>query len=73
MQGIRYELHTMLTAGAAPRLGLVIPFESPVARHANSNAAYYLVYPTEFSHGKPLDAFPGWLLEQAADYAGVPQ
>ncbi|MFX1765572.1 LysR family transcriptional regulator [Paraburkholderia sp. A1RI-2L] len=88
MQGVRYELHTMLTAGAAaglgialvPRflvegqlkhLGLVIPFESPAARNAGSDAAYYLVYPTELSHGKPLEAFRAWLLEQAGAYAGI--
>ena len=91
MQGVRYELHTMLTAGAAaglgialvPRflvegqlkhLGLVIPFELPAARsggNGGSDAAYYLVHPTEFSHGKPLEAFRTWLLEQAGAYASV--
>lgn len=52
-------------------LGLVIPFEARVAWHASTDAAYYLVYPTEFSHGKPLEAFRAWLLEQAGAYAGI--
>jgi LysR family glycine cleavage system transcriptional activator len=81
MQGVRYELHTMLIAAAAAGLGiamvprfflaglfeplnLMIPFDAPMI----AEAAYYLVYPTELSHSKPLANFRGWLLEQAAQY-----
>lgn len=89
MQGVRYELHTMLTAGAAAglgvalvpyflvegqlaHLGLVIPFDPPAMPNADQGNAYYLVYPTELSHGKPLEAFRAWLLEQAADSPHLP-
>ncbi|ABO59567.1 LysR family transcriptional regulator (plasmid) [Burkholderia vietnamiensis] len=84
MQGVRYELHTMLIAAAGAglgialvpkffveghleQLGLMIPFDasSPV------DSAYYLVYPTELSHGKPLELFRVWLLEQASAYSSV--
>ena len=81
MQGVRYELHTMLISAAAAglgialvpkffvdeqltQLGLVIPF----AATAVEESAYYLVYPTELSHGKPLELFRTWLLEEAAAY-----
>ncbi|OLL27889.1 LysR family transcriptional regulator [Burkholderia sp. SRS-W-2-2016] len=81
MQGVRYELHTMLISAAAAGLGialvprffvdkqlqqfgLVMPFEAP----AVADAAYYLVYPTELSHGKPLASFREWLLREAAAY-----
>ncbi|WP_207001605.1 LysR substrate-binding domain-containing protein [Trinickia mobilis] len=81
MQGVRYELHTMLIAAAAaglgvalvPKffvegqlkpLGIVIPFDAA----AVADSAYYLVYPTELSHGKPLECFRAWLLEQAGAY-----
>jgi LysR family transcriptional regulator, glycine cleavage system transcriptional activator len=81
MQGARYELHTMLIAaaiaglgvalipkffveGQLERLGLVIPF----AARSVVDSAYYLVYPTEFSYGKPLGLFRVWLLEQANIY-----
>ena len=84
MQGVRYELHTMLISAAAaglgialvPRffvdtqfeqLGLVIPFDAP----AIAETAYYLVYPTELSHGKPLASFREWLLQEAATYAAA--
>lgn len=82
MHGVRYELHSMLISAAAaglgialvpkffvdeqlPQLGLVIPF----AATAVEESAYYLVYPTELSHGKPLELFRTWLLEQAAAYS----
>ncbi|WP_133646775.1 LysR substrate-binding domain-containing protein [Paraburkholderia flava] len=82
MQGVRYELHTMLISAAAAglgialvprffvetqleRLGLVVPFDAPVI----SDSAYYLVYPTELSHGKPLASFREWLLQEAQGYA----
>jgi len=81
MHGVRYELHSMLISAAAaglgialvpkffvdeqlPQLGLVIPY----AATAVEESAYYLVYPTELSHGKPLELFRTWLLEQAAAY-----
>ena len=81
MQGVRYELHTMLISAATAglgialvprffvdaqfeRLGLVVPFDAP----AIAAAAYYLVYPTELSHGRPLASFREWLLAQAAAY-----
>ncbi|MFM0070414.1 LysR substrate-binding domain-containing protein [Paraburkholderia sediminicola] len=81
MQGVRYELHTMLISAAAAglgvalvpkffvdgqlkQLGLIIPFEAATV----ADSAYYLVYPTELSHGKPLDLFRTWLLEQAGAY-----
>ncbi|MEX3810482.1 LysR substrate-binding domain-containing protein [Paraburkholderia sp. BR13439] len=84
MQGVRYELHTMLISAAAAGLGialvprffvdtqlqqfgLVIPFDGP----AVADAAYYLVYPTELSHGKPLANFREWLLREAAAYGAI--
>ncbi|QCP53618.1 LysR family transcriptional regulator [Trinickia violacea] len=86
MQGVRYELHTMLIAAAAAglgialvpkffvegqlkQLGIVIPLNAATATVADS--AYYLVYPTELSHGKPLECFRAWLLEQATAYNAV--
>ncbi|CAN0627425.1 LysR family transcriptional regulator, glycine cleavage system transcriptional activator [Burkholderia multivorans] len=82
MQGVRYELHTMLISAAAAglgialvpkffvegqlqQLGLIVPFDAA----AVADDAYYLVYPTELSHGKPLELFRAWLLEQASAYA----
>ncbi|CAG2312914.1 MULTISPECIES: LysR family transcriptional regulator [Burkholderia] len=82
MQGVRYELHTMLISAAAAglgvalvpkffveeqlqQLGLVVPCDAATV----GDSAYYLVYPTEFSHSKPLESFRGWLLEQASAYA----
>ncbi|MGQ7939420.1 LysR family transcriptional regulator [Paraburkholderia sp. D1E] len=82
MQGVRYELHSMLISAAAAglgialvpkffvgnqlkQLGLVIPFDSATT----VDSAYYLVYPTELSHGKPLELFRTWLLEQASAYS----
>jgi LysR family glycine cleavage system transcriptional activator len=84
MQGVRYELHTMLIAAAAAglgialvpkffvegqlsQLGLIIPF----AAKSSVDSAYYLVYPTELSHGKPLEVFRSWLLEQASAYTAA--
>ncbi|MCX4156526.1 MULTISPECIES: LysR substrate-binding domain-containing protein [Paraburkholderia] len=84
MQGVRYELHTMLISAAAaglgialvPRffvdaqleqLGLVIALDAL----AVADSAYYLVYPTELSHGKPLTSFREWLLREAAAYSAV--
>lgn len=82
MQGVRYELHSMLISAAAAglgialvpkffvgnqlkQLGLVIPFDTATT----VDSAYYLVYPTELSHGKPLELFRTWLLEQARAYS----
>lgn len=82
MQGVRYELHTMLFSAAAAglgialvpkffvegqlqQLGLVVPFDAA----STADSGYYLVYPTEFSHSKPLELFRSWLLEQASVYA----
>ncbi|MEM5342894.1 LysR substrate-binding domain-containing protein [Paraburkholderia azotifigens] len=84
MQGVRYELHTMLIAAAAAglgvalvpkffvdgqleQLGLIIPFDAAAA----VDSAYYLVYPMELSHSKPLEAFRAWLLEQASAYNAI--
>jgi LysR family transcriptional regulator, glycine cleavage system transcriptional activator len=84
MRGVRFELHTMLIAGAAAglgialvpkffvedqleHLGLVVPFEVSTP----TDSAYYLVYPTELSHGTPLEVFKGWLLQQAGAYNAV--
>lgn len=84
MQGVRYELHTMLISAAAAGLGialvprffvetqleqlrLAIPLDAP----AVADSAYYLVYPTELSHGKPLACFREWLLQEAAAYSAV--
>lgn len=81
LQGVRYELHTMLIAGAAaglgialvPKffvegqlatLGLTIPFDVKSV----AESAYYLVYPTELTHGQPLSVFREWLLDQAKAY-----
>ena len=47
------------------QLGLVVPCDAATV----GDSAYYLVYPTEFSHNKPLELFRGWLLEQASAYA----
>lgn len=81
MQGIRYELHTMLFAAAAAGLGIALvpkfliegrldqlSLTVPFSAMSNSDSAYYLVYPTELSHGKPLEAFRAWLLEQAKEF-----
>ncbi|CAH2803906.1 MAG: Transcriptional regulator, LysR family [uncultured Paraburkholderia sp.] len=87
MQGVRYELHSMLISAAAAglgialvpkffvdeqlaQLGLVIPFAATAAPAATAveESAYYLVYPTELSHGKPLELFRSWLLDEAAAY-----
>ncbi len=81
LQGVRYELHTMLIAGGAaglgialvPKffvegqlrtLGLTIPFDVKSV----AGSAYYLVYPTELTHGQPLSVFREWLLGQASAY-----
>lgn len=81
MQGVRYELHTMLISAAAAGLGIalvpkffvvgqldmlgvIIPFDAASA----VDSAYYLVYPTEFSRGRPFEAFRTWLLEEAAKW-----
>ncbi|WP_179404512.1 LysR substrate-binding domain-containing protein [Burkholderia guangdongensis] len=83
MHGVRYELHTMLISAAAAglgvalvpkffvdgqlaQLGLIAPFDAT----AVEDGGYYFVYPTELSHGKPLERFRAWLLEQASAYAG---
>jgi LysR family transcriptional regulator, glycine cleavage system transcriptional activator len=79
MQGVRYELHTMLISAASAGLGVaLVPkfFVSdqldtlgliiPVDAATRVDAAYYLVYPTELSHGRPLEIFRTWLLEQAS-------
>jgi DNA-binding transcriptional LysR family regulator len=85
MQGVRYELHTMLLSAAAAELGIalvpkffvegrleqlgvVVPFEATSV----AESAYYLVYPTELSHGKPLEQFRAWLLDEASAYDGSP-
>jgi DNA-binding transcriptional LysR family regulator len=49
------------------QLGLVIPLDTP----AVADSAYYLVYPTELSHGKPLASFREWLLQEATAYRMV--
>jgi len=33
-----------------------------------ADGGYYFVYPTELSHGKPLELFRAWLLEHASAY-----
>ncbi|MDR5818776.1 MULTISPECIES: LysR family transcriptional regulator [unclassified Caballeronia] len=81
MHGMRYELHTMaisaaaaglgvalvpkfLVSGQLEQFGLIVPFEASI----KADSAYYLVYPTELSHGKPLEKFREWLLKQASEY-----
>jgi DNA-binding transcriptional LysR family regulator len=81
MQGVRYELHSMLISAAVAglgvalvpkffvdtqlsQLGLLIPYAATTI----ADSAYYLVYPTEMSFGKPLESFRGWLLEQASAF-----
>lgn len=88
MHGVRHELHTMLIAGAAAglgialvpkffiegqlqQLGIVMPFAAAAA--ALSDAGYYLVYPTSLSHGKPLEMFRSWLIEQATGWSEIKQ
>ena len=83
-EGVRYELHTMLISGAAAGMGIaLIPrffiedrleqsgLIAPFASTSQEAGAYYLVYPTEFSHGKPLELFRTWLQEQAASYTAL--
>jgi len=82
MHGVRYELHTMAISAAAAGLGvalvpkffvchqmaqldLVVPYEAAT----RIDSAYYLVYPTELSHGKPLEQFRAWLLAEASQYS----
>lgn len=84
MHGVRYELHTMLIAAAATglgialvpkffvedrleQLGLIVPFNAST----EADSGYYLVYPTELSHGKPLEMFRAWLLEEAGSYSAT--
>lgn len=84
MHGVRYELHTMLIAAAAAglgialvpkffvedrleQLGLIVPFNAST----EGDSGYYLVYPTELSHGKPLEMFRAWLLEEAGSYSAT--
>jgi DNA-binding transcriptional LysR family regulator len=82
MQGVRYELHSMLISAAAAGLGIALVPKFFVANQLNQlgllipfdtattvDSAYYLVYPTELSHGKPLALFRTWLLEQASAYS----
>ncbi|SDV48980.1 LysR family transcriptional regulator [Chitinasiproducens palmae] len=81
MHGVRYELHTMAISAAAAGLGvalvpkffvdgqlrhfgLVVPFEAKFS----ADSAYYLVYPTELSHGRPFERFRDWLLAEAGAY-----
>ncbi len=58
--------------GREQQLDVVVPYAAPAATRADAGdgdaAAYYLVYPTELSHSKPLEAFRDWLLEQARAY-----
>jgi len=81
LQGVRYELHTMLIAGAAAGLGVaLVPkffvegqlatfgLTIPVDVKSVAESAYYLVYPTELTHGQPLSVFREWLLTQASAY-----
>jgi len=81
MHGTRYESHSMLIAAASAGLGIaLVPrfFISgrphlfdiiiPVDRMFAKEEAYYLVYPTELSHGKPLQVFRDWLLGEAKVY-----
>jgi DNA-binding transcriptional LysR family regulator len=81
MQGVRYELHTMLISGAAAGLGVaLVPsffvagqlealgLVSPIPTPTVADSAYFLVYPTELSHGTPLEKFREWLLTQTAAY-----
>ncbi|ACR32203.1 LysR substrate-binding domain-containing protein [Burkholderia glumae] len=62
--------------GRERQLGIVVPYVAPSAAAARlaaaDDVAYYLVYPTELSHSRPLDAFRGWLLAQAHAYGGKP-
>jgi DNA-binding transcriptional LysR family regulator len=51
--------------GQLDALGLVMPCNAATV----GDSAYYLVYPTELSHSKPLESFREWLLEQASAYA----
>lgn len=82
MQGVRYELHTMLIAAAAAGLGIALVPKffvegnleqlgvvMPLEAQSRVDSAYYLVYPTELTHGRPLERFRAWLLAQAAAYS----
>ncbi|MEX3968369.1 LysR substrate-binding domain-containing protein [Paraburkholderia sp. EG286B] len=78
MQGVRYELHTMLFSAAAASLGIALVPKFfvndqldklglivPFDAATRVDAAYYLVYPTELSHSTSLARFRAWLLDQA--------
>lgn len=82
MQGVNYELHTMLIAGAAAGLGVaLVPrffvegklaqlgIVTPVDRVTVAEGAYYLVYPTELTHNASLTAFRDWLVVEAGSFA----
>jgi LysR family transcriptional regulator, glycine cleavage system transcriptional activator len=84
MLGVRYELHTMLISGAAAGLGIaLIPrffidgnlaqwgLVTPFERATTAEGAYYLVYPTELTHGPALTDFRTWLREEADGYQGI--
>jgi len=81
MQGVRYELHTMLFAGAAAGLGVaLVPrffvqdnlshlgIITPVEKATVAEGSYYLVYPTELTHNAALTAFREWLVAEAGSY-----
>ncbi|MFM0481914.1 LysR substrate-binding domain-containing protein [Paraburkholderia strydomiana] len=84
MQGVRYELHSMLISAAAAGLGVaLVPkffvderlsqlgLVIPLAATTVEESAYYLVYPTELSHGKPLELFRTWLVGEAGAYSAA--
>jgi len=84
MQGVRYELHTMLFAGAAAGLGVaLVPrffvqdnlshlgIITPVEKATVAEGSYYLVYPTELTHNAALTAFREWLVAEAGSYVSA--
>jgi DNA-binding transcriptional LysR family regulator len=84
MQGVRYELHTMLFAGAAAGLGVaLVPrffvqdnlthlgIITPVEKATVAEGSYYLVYPTALTHNAALTAFREWLVAEAGSYVAA--
>jgi LysR family transcriptional regulator, glycine cleavage system transcriptional activator len=78
MQGVRFELHSMLIRAAESGLGIALVPEfllppslegqnlvQPFDLALTSEDAYYLVYPADMGHSAPLQGFREWILNAA--------